>query len=168
MDNSLTHYNLMHATLLLLLIFFCSIVSAETIREFQERKCAEGNQKSCERAADLLEGEQHAERIVKLGDDYAVVVDRSILEEENKPKLKNAYSEVLADYFSKEAENGVKQLVAGYTLNICAEHYHNHWRNRKMWWPTKDSGEPDWSTIYYYIVEHYYGYCLRATNNAIH
>ena len=162
MDNSIARTLCIRLGIFSFTLILSLHTSAESIREFQERKCAEGNQESCERAAALLEGEQHAERIVQLADDYAMNVDRSIMEEENKPILKNAYSEVLADYFTKEADKGVKQAIAGETLTLCAEHYHNHWRNRKMWWPTKDTGEPDWSTIYYYIVEHYYGYCLRS------
>ena len=145
----------------------CLSASAESIREFHQRQCTKGVAESCERAAALLEGEQHANRIDELGDSFARTVDRSEMEEENKPILNIAYTDVLDDYFRKEAENGVKQVVASDILNLCADHYHNHWRNKKMWWPMNDAGEPDWSTIYYYIVEHYYGYCLRANNTAI-
>jgi hypothetical protein len=144
------------------LIFISSLVSAESLREFHQRKCNEGNKDSCGRATDMLEGEQHAERIVQLGDHFAAEVDRSVLEEDRKPILSEAYLDVLDDYFKAEAENGIKQAVADEMIKLCAEHYHDHWRNRKMWWPTDDEGKPDWSTIYYYIVDHYYGYCLRS------
>ncbi len=144
------------------IVLISSGVSAESLREYHQRKCNEGNTDSCERAADMLVGEQHAERIVELGDNFAVVVDRSVMEEDRKPILRDAYHDVLEDYFKAEAENGIKQGVTNEVINLCAEHYHDYWRNRKMWWPTDDAGEPDWSTIYYYIVEHYYGYCLRS------
>ena len=137
-------------------------VSAESLREFHQRKCEEGKSESCERATAMLEGEQHAERIVELGDKFAITVDRSALEEENKPKLQEAYLLVLDDYFKQESEKGIKRAVTKDMLELCAEHFHHYWRNRKMWWPTNDAGKPDWSTIYYYIVEHYYGYCLRS------
>ncbi len=140
-----------------------NLVLAESLREYQQRLCGEGNAESCERAADMLAGEQHADRIVELGDVFAVTVDRSIMEEENKPLLKQAYLDVLDDYFKMESENGIKRLVGRDIINLCAEHYHNHWRNRKMIWPTNDAGQPDWSTIYFYVVEHYYGFCLRTT-----
>ncbi len=148
--------------LTVLIVFISFAVSAESLREYHQRKCNEGNTDSCERAAAMLEGEQHADRIVELGDMFAENVDRSVMEEENKPMLKEAYFDVLDDYFAAEADKGLKKAVTGDMLNLCAEHYHDHWRNRKMWWPTNDTGEPDWSTIYYYIVEHYYGYCLRS------
>ena len=148
--------------LFLLGMLIVSVVSAESVREFHERKCKEGNQDSCSRAADMLEGEQHANRIVELGDQFASKVDRSKREEDRKPLLKEAYVDVLADYFKAEADNGIEQAVADEVINLCAEHYNDHWRNRKMWWPTLEGGQPDWSTIYYYIVEHYYGYCLRS------
>lgn len=147
-------------------IFFIGVisfsVSAESLREFHERKCSEGVEESCERAADMLKGEQHANRIDVLGDQYEQQIDRSKMEEENKPLLKDAYIQVMEDYFNAEAENGVKPLVADDVIDLCAQHYNDHWRNRKMWWPTEDDGQPDWSSIYFYIVEHYYGYCLRT------
>jgi hypothetical protein len=154
----------MLASLLLILagISVSNLAMAESLREFHQRKCNEGDTESCERAKAMLEGEEHAERIVDLGDEFAVNVDRSLMEKENKPVLNEAYHDILNDYFKKESENGIKRAIAGDRLDLCAEHYHDHWRNRKMWWPTNDAGEPDWSTIYYYIVEHYYGYCLRS------
>jgi len=146
---------------ILSLLFSVSLVSAESLREFQERQCKQGKQESCVRAAHMLEGEQHAERIVELGDEFATNVDRSKREADKKPILAEAYNDVLDDYFKAEAENGIKLAVTTDVINLCAEHYHDYWVNRKMWWPTNDVGKPDWSTIYYYIVEHYYGYCLR-------
>ncbi len=145
-----------------MVFFICLPVAAESVREFHQRKCSEGISESCERASAMLEGEQHADRIVELGDIFAVNVDRSAREEENKPILKQAYLDVIDDYFKQESEKGLKLTVANDMLELCAEHFHHYWRNRKMWWPTTDDGKPDWSTIYYYIVEHYYGYCLRS------
>lgn len=139
-----------------------NLVLAESLREYHQRKCDEGNIENCDRAAGMLEGEQHADRIVALGDVFAVEIDRSTMEEENKPILSKAYLDVLDDYFKAESENGIKRAVAREMINLCADHYHDHWRNRKMWWPTNDAGEPDWSTIYFYIIDHYYGYCLRS------
>lgn len=149
--------------LLILMSFLISLpTSAESLREYHQRKCDEGNTESCKRAEAMLEGEQHAERIVELGDNFAAKVNRSTLEEENKPRLQQAYLLVLEDYFKEESEKGIKRAVRNDMLELCAEHFHHYWRNRKMWWPTDDAGKPDWSTIYYYIVEHYYGYCLRS------
>ena len=156
------------ATVFMIILFFISfllissLASAESLREFHQRKCNEGITDSCERAGDMLEGEKHAERIVKLGDLFAADINRSELEEDNKPVLRDAYFDVLDDYFKAEAGNGIKQAVTAEVINLCADHYNDHWRNRKMWWPTDDEGKPDWSKIYYYIVDHYYGYCLRS------
>lgn len=144
-------------------LFFIPLASAESLREFHERQCKQGKQTSCERAAAMLEGEQHAERIVALGDQFAEKVDRTVLEVDKKPKLKEAYIDILDDYFAAEAENNIKPALTQDIIHLCAEHYHDHWINRKMWWPTKELGWPDWSTIYYYVVDHYYGYCVRST-----
>jgi hypothetical protein len=148
--------------LILIGFLICLPVSAESVREFHQRKCEEGHSENCKRAAAMLEGEQHADRIVELGDNFAMKVVRSEREEDNKPILIEAYPDVLDDYFEQESENGIKRLVTHEMMELCAEHFHDYWRNRKMWWPTDDDGKPDWSTIYYYMVEHYYGYCLRS------
>jgi hypothetical protein len=141
----------------------CSLVQADSLREYHQRKCNEGNQESCQKAEAMLQGEHLAERIVKLGDHFATVVNRLQREEDNKPILKNAYIDVLDDYFRSSSKKGKEQMVNDEIIILCAEHYHDYWRNRKMWWPTDEEGKPDWSTIYYYIVDHYYGYCLAIS-----
>ncbi|MBL1142076.1 MAG: hypothetical protein HND53_08625 [Proteobacteria bacterium] len=148
--------------LILIILFVCLPAAAESLREYHQRQCVDGKVESCKRAEAMLEGEQHAERIVELGDDFALKLDRSTLEEENKPALLEAYPLVLDDYFKLELEKGIKNTLSNDVMELCAEHFHNHWRNRKLWWPTDEAGKPDWSTIYYYIVEHYYGYCVRS------
>jgi hypothetical protein len=143
-------------------MLFSAFVSSESVREYHQRKCLEGNTESCKRAEAMIEGERHANRIDELGDQFASKVDRSELELDNKPLLSDAYFVVINDYFTAEAESGLRQTLSNDMLDICAEHFHNHWLNRKLWWPTSEDGKPDWSTTYYYIVEHYYGYCLRS------
>ena len=109
----------------------------------------------------MLQGEQLADRIVELGDNFASSVNRLKREENNKPILKDAYVDVLDNYFESSNKKGSGQASSNEVITLCGEHFHDYWRNRKMWWPTNDKGKPDWSTIYYYIVDHYYGYCLE-------
>ncbi len=154
--------NLNYVFLLFASFVVCIPATAESLREYHQRKCSEGITDSCKRAEAMLEGEQHANRIVELGDKFAETVDRSILEEDNKPKLQEAYLIVLNDYFKAESDKGIKRKIRDDMIELCAEHFHHYWRDRKLWWPTDDEGKPDWSTTYYYIVEHYYGYCLRT------
>ena len=92
--------------------------SAESLREYHERQCQAGKSKSCKQAADMLKAERHALRINELGDHYATQVDRAIMEEENKPLLKQAYTEVLTDYFEAEKANGIKQAVTDDVLSL--------------------------------------------------
>ena len=134
----------------------CSIVQADSLREYHQRKCDAGVKDSCQRAEAMLQGEHLANRIVELGDRFATTVDRLKREEDNKPVLKNAYIDVLDDYFKSSVNNEEEYTSNNETFMLCAEHFHDYWRNRKMWWPTNDDGRPDWSTIYYYIVDHYY------------
>ena len=164
MVKTMAHLSYFRSRLLLIFfsVFISAIASAESVREFHERKCAEGNVDSCQRAADMREGEAQGERIAVLGDLFAKDIDRSVMEEDNKPLLRKAYTIVLKDYFDAEASKGIKQAVTNEALTVCAEHFNHHWRDRKMWWPTDDAGKPDWSAIYFYIIDHYYGYCLRS------
>lgn len=141
---------------------FSSVIAAESVREYHQRKCTEGVAKSCNRAEALLEGEQHADRIVELGDKFAQQVNRTEYEEDNKPILKKSYLPILNDYFKAERENGFKLSISNEVLEMCSDHFHDHWRNKKLWWPTDENVKPDWSTIYFYTVEHYYGFCLRG------
>ena len=142
----------------------CSLVQADSLREYHQRKCGDGKQESCQKAEAMLQGEYLAERIVELGDHFATTVNRLQREEDNKPILKNAYIDVLDDYFKSSTRNGKGKIINNEIITLCAEHYHDYWRNRKMWWPTDEAGKPDWSTIYYYIVDHYYGYCLALSD----
>ena len=142
----------------------CSLVQADSLREYHQRKCGDGKQESCQKAEAMLQGEYLAERIVELGDHFATTVNRLQREEDNKPILKNAYIDVLDDYFKSSTRNGKGKIINNEIITLCAEHYHDYWRNRKMWWPTDEVGKPDWSTIYYYIVDHYYGYCLALSD----
>ena len=142
----------------------CSLVQADSLREYHQRKCGDGKQESCQKAEAMLQGEYLAERIVELGDYFATTVNRLQREEDNKPILKNAYIDVLDDYFKSSTRNGKGKIINNEIITLCAEHYHDYWRNRKMWWPTDEAGKPDWSTIYYYIVDHYYGYCLALSD----
>ncbi len=148
-------------TALSFLIF--SLAPADTLRKYHQRECNKGIEESCKKAEAMLQGERLGERIVELGDHFAGTVDRLKREENNKPILKNAYVDVLDDYFKSSTKEGGQQTSHNETYTLCAEHFHDYWRNRKMWWPTNEDGKPDWSTIYYYIVDHYYGYCLAIT-----
>ena len=69
----------------------CSLVQADSLREYHQRKCGDGKQESCQKAEAMLQGEYLAERIVELGDHFATTVNRLQREEDNKPILKNAY-----------------------------------------------------------------------------
>ena len=146
----------------LLLIILGSPALAESILEYHQRQCAAGKESSCQRAQVMQAADEQATRIEKLGDAFAARVNRDALETDNKPELDAAYLLVMKDFFDAEAEHGIQQRVNNDMLQLCADHYHDYWRNRKLIWPTDEQQRPDWSAIYYYIVDHYYGYCTRS------
>ena len=147
--------------LLLIIMLSSPWLQAESILEYHQRQCAAGNESSCERASVMEEADRQAKRIETLGGEFAGRIDREKYETENKPELELAYLDVMADYFNAEKASGIKNTMGEQMLAICAGHFHDHWRNRKMVWPTDTEQRPDWSAIYYYIVDHYYGYCVR-------
>ena len=120
-------YSLIKTVFFLLISSFMSLaMAAESLREYHQRKCSEGEAKSCKRAEALLEGERHADRIVELGDMFAKQVDRKEYEEDNKPILKKSYLPILRNYFKAEANNGFKQTINNEALEMCADHFHEH------------------------------------------
>ena len=133
-----------------------------TVEDFLRKECAAGKQESCARAdllsSDLIKQKRLENRSVAFWKD---VNTEELMLDKKKPNLEAAYPLVIRDYFKMEAEAGDKQTLLEDRLPQCARHYHNHWINKKMWWPANDDGSPDWPSIYTFIIDHYYGFCLK-------
>ncbi len=156
-------YNSYYRSLPFLLLFFLTLpAAAESILEFHQRQCHAGKQSSCQRVEVMREADAQAKRIEQLGDAFAARIDRRAYETQDKPELAKAYVHVMQDFFKAEQDKGIRQTITDDMLLLCAGHYEDYWRNQKLWWPTDSERRPDWSTIYYYIVDHYYGYCARS------
>ncbi len=82
--------------------------------------------------------------------------------DEKTPNLEGAYPGVMQDHLESEIAAGEDLTLDVVRLSGCANHYHNHWVNKKLWWPTDDEYKPDWASIYVFIVDHYYGFCLKS------
>ena len=99
---------------------------------------------------------------------YGENANRDALEKDGRPLLNLAYIEVMEDFIEAEHEAGDTELnYDEAAVSYCADHFHNYWVNRKLWWPTDVNGDPSWTDIYYYIVDHYYGICLRRHFNRL-
>jgi len=133
-----------------------------TVEDFLRKECNEGKQESCVRAerlsSDLIVQKRLENRSVEFWQD---VNTQELMLDKKKPDLAAAYPLVMHDYFKMEAAAGDVQTLKEDRLPQCARHYHNHWVNKKMWWPANDDGSPDWPSIYTFIVDHYYGFCLK-------
>ena len=114
-------------------------------------------------------GVEKLERLDALAARYGARAVRSELEEEGGlPRLDVAYGQVMRDFIDAEQAAGNQELrYDEEAINYCADHFHNYWRNQKLWWPTDENGAPSWTDIYYYIVDHYYGICLRQHFNTL-
>ena len=131
-----------------------------------ERECSEGDQAACERFENAQAGAVKLERLDGLAQRYGARADREQLEQDGRPLLDLAYKQVMQDFIDAEHAAGEKELdYDEETVNYCADHFHNYWVNRKLWWPTDENGDPSWTDIYYYIVDHYYGICMRRYFN---
>jgi len=156
----------MSALVVLLLAAVPLLVSGEepknvSIIDFVEKRCEEGDQRSCVRLEELDSDLKRHKRLLEYSTSFAGKFNGEEYTYDNKPDLANAYAVALKDFFARETAAGFENLLYEDQLSQCAGHYHNHWRNRKLWWPTKEDETPDWQRIYVYIVDHYYGYCLK-------
>ena len=131
-----------------------------------ESECNAGDAGACERLEKAQAGAGKLARLDTLAQRYGARADRGELEEDGLPRLNVAYNQVMRDFIDAEHAAGNKELnYDEETVNYCADHFHNYWRNRKLWWPTDENGAPSWTDIYYYIVDHYHGICLRRYFN---
>ncbi|MGH8119463.1 MAG: hypothetical protein ACRESK_02495 [Gammaproteobacteria bacterium] len=148
------------------LISFFLIVAEQpqtvTVEDFLRKECAAGKQESCASADHLSSDLVIQKRLEKRSVEFWQEVNtQELMLDTKKPDLAAAYPLVMQDYIRMETEAGDAQTLAEDRLPECARHYHNHWINKKMWWPANDDGSPDWPSIYTFIVDHYYGYCLK-------
>ena len=106
---------------------------AVSMEEFLESECDKGVQKDCESLAELRE-----------------------------QLIKQKRLQARAVLYGERINGNGPMLDEKVRLPGCANHYHNYWVNKKLWWPTDDAHNPDWASIYVFIVDHYYGYCLKS------
>jgi len=153
-----------------IIALFILIVAAQPHRfsmlDFWEKKCKAGNVASCERLESSKAGVEKLARLDTLARKYGDNVKREALEKQGKPLLNIAYRQVMDDFIKSENEVGNNEIHYDESaINYCADHFHNYWVNKKLWWPTDVNGNPGWTDIYYYIIDHYYGICLRRYFN---
>ncbi len=133
-----------------------------SIEDFFQRECEAGKTQACEKVTELSASRVNQERLEKRSHEFWKEVNTDeLMLDPKKPDLQDAYPLVMRDFIKMETEAGSTETLDEERLSQCAAHYHNHWINRKMWWPMLEGGTPDWPSIYNYIVDHYYGYCLR-------
>ena len=155
-----------------LLSLLCVFAVAEP-RQFSalqlwERKCNEGDAVACERVARAQTSADKLQRLDELAERYGARADRAQLEQNGRPLLNLAYKQVMEEFIRSESAAGAEDLnYDGEAIDYCSEHFHNYWLNKKLWWPTDENGAPNWQDIYYYIVDHYFGVCLRREFNSL-
>ena len=133
-----------------------------TMEDFLRRDCDAGNQQSCEKLVELSESLVYQKRLEQRSKEFWEEVNtQELMLDKKRPDLQDTYALVMHDFIKMEADMGSTEKLEEDRLPQCARHYHNHWVNKKMWWPMLENGMPDWPSIYNYIVDHYYGYCLR-------
>ncbi len=136
-----------------------------TMEDFFRQECEAGNKSACSRQAALADNTQVQEHLEKRAVIFWDDVDTGLLMlDQKRPDLQAAYPLVMDDYINSQQKNS-NELQNPDRLSQCAKHYHNHWINKKLWYPALENGQPDWPSIYVFIVDHYYGYCLRSSDS---
>jgi hypothetical protein len=131
-----------------------------TIIDFWQGKCDAGEETACKKLEQNKLNEEKLEILNALAAKFQTDIQPDEFMLDKKPDLGKAYPLVIKSYLSAFTE----QLAAKpeeFAIEYCAKHFHNYWLNKKYWWPTNIEDEPDWATIYIYIVDHYHGICLR-------
>jgi len=154
----------MNSVLINLLLAIAAVQPhAVSVEDFLESECNKGVQKDCEELADLklqlVKQRRLQERAVLYGQS---INGNGPMLDEKTPNLEGAYPDVMKDHLESEIAAGETMSLDKDRLPGCADHYHNHWVNKKLWWPTDDAHNPDWASIYVFIVDHYYGFCLKS------
>lgn len=149
-------------TTILLVLVTAADPQSVTMEEFFKQECNKGNQQACDDYKNLSASLVIQRRIKERSEIFWNDVNTSeLMLDEKRPNLQAAYPLVIRDFIKTEQEAGENVEVNEERLPECAQHYHNHWINKKLWYPSNENGTPDWTAIYEYIVDHYYGYCLR-------
>ena len=125
-------------------------------------KCDKGNESACQELEAIQADKQRVEYLNEQVKAYAEELEaKQLMLDHRRPDLAAAYPFVMRHYFNGlDTIGSEEQLASNEQLFECASHYHNHWINKKLWWPN-DEGKPDWVDIYVFIVDHYYGYCVK-------
>jgi len=133
-----------------------------TLEDLLKYKCNYGNQEACQRLKDIEHDKEDAERLQQRVFDFGKELEQmDLMLDEKRPDLRAAYPLVMGDYFAALHESGsTEEILSPPKLQQCASHYHEYWLNKKLWWPNED-GQPDWEDIYVFIVDHYYGFCIK-------
>ena len=156
----------MHITFLGILALFLPTAAPPhnvTMEDFFRNECNAGKQVACEKLTELKEGLELQEQLQQRSVEFWKKVDtRMLMLDKKRPDLHAAYPLVIRDYIESKRADGINENVNESLLPECARHYHNYWINKKLWYPANDDGTPDWPSIYVFIVDHYYGYCLRS------
>ncbi|MCG8323980.1 MAG: hypothetical protein MI673_00565 [Thiotrichales bacterium] len=133
-----------------------------SFEDLLQYKCDKGNREACQRLQQIRNEKEEADRIQKRVAAFSAELEsKQLMLDEKRPDLKAAYPLVMGDYIHAVRDSGSsEELVSLPRLQQCATHYHEHWINKKLWWPN-DDGKPDWADIYVFIVDHYYGFCVK-------
>ena len=154
----------MNAVLVSLLLAIAAVQPhAVSMEEFLETQCQKGVEKDCKELADLRVQLVKQKRLQKRAVLYGQRINgNEPMLDKKTPDLEGAYLGVMHDHLESEVAAGEDLTLDEVRLPRCASHYHNHWVNKKLWWPTDDNYKPDWASIYVFIVDHYYGFCLKS------
>lgn len=145
------------------MLLFTAMEPQSVAREdFFRKECEAGSRQACEKLEALMSGKVVGERLTARSAEFWKEVDtEALMLDEKRPNLGAAYPLVMRDFIAMEQAAGAPVQLDESRLPRCAAHYHNYWINRKLWYPSTEEGNPDWPSIYEFIVDHYYGFCLK-------
>lgn len=126
--------------------------------------CSAGNQKACHEIEKMAQANKlQVEKLNRRAHSFQAKHTDLAIQVGDRPNLGKAYSIIVKDYFASDAIGSLHR-TRGFTeklLDDCSQRFHEFWINQRKESPTLPSGQPDWSTIYLQVLDHYFRFCSK-------
>ncbi|MCC7412568.1 MAG: hypothetical protein IT495_13195 [Gammaproteobacteria bacterium] len=153
----------MRPALMLMLLLAAAGARSEDLRGLISA-CADGDMQLCRQidqvGADAGIG---SSALDTLASQFAGAVATDVtLVHDGTPDLAAVYPRVIDAYFAApELADARGSWSRPQRIPACAEHYADTWLYERSWWPTDREGRPDWRLIYFHVLDHYFGLCVK-------
>jgi hypothetical protein len=158
---------------LLLKIFVFSIILlllaptdgiAEDFLDRLMERCSNGDTQACNEINKLSEKyKEQLKRLNEQADAFRVEAPLLGIENNKIPDIKKAYPMILKRYMSSDTVEPIhrRRGLNPEIVKICSKHLHDLYFIHGKEIPLLESGHPDWGSLYFVVIDHYFRYCSK-------